>query len=245
MAIEVFNRYEQKYLLDSETFLRVNEAVKRYMEPDAHSAGDTFYPICNIYYDTEDCNLIRSSLAKPAYKEKLRLRSYGRAKSDDVVFLEIKKKYRGLVNKRRTAFPLSAAADFIKTGELPQMQNYMNPQVTKELSYFVKTHTLLPKAFVAYDRIAYFGKEEQDLRISFDRNLRARNDTLTLTAPDTGIPIIPRDTYVMEVKTRFAEPLWLTDLLNSENLHKRSFSKYGSFYLETIAAHTAGYIKTA
>ena len=93
MAIEVFNRYEQKYLLTRETFLKVNEAVKQHMEPDAHSAGDVFYPICNIYYDTEDCALIRASVAKPAYKEKLRLRSYGRAKPDDLVYLEIKKKY--------------------------------------------------------------------------------------------------------------------------------------------------------
>ena len=236
MAIEVFNRYEQKYLLTRETFLKVNEAVKQHMEPDAHSVGDVFYPICNIYYDTEDCALIRASVAKPAYKEKLRLRSYGRAKPDDLVYLEIKKKYRCLVNKRRTAIPLSCAAEFVQTGALPQVLPCMNRQVMGELSYFVRTHTLMSKAFVAYDRIAYFDRETHDLRISFDRNLRARSDRLSLTSADTGAPIIRSDVYVMEVKTRFAAPLWLTDLLADHGLYKQSFSKYGSFYLDALTA---------
>ncbi len=236
MAVEVFNRYEQKYILNRETFFKVNEAVKQYMEPDSHSAGDVFYPICNIYYDTFDFALIRASVAKPAYKEKLRLRSYGRAKPGDLVYLEIKKKYQGLVNKRRTAISLPAAAEFIQTGRLSEISSDMNRQILAELSYFVRTHSLVPKAFVAYDRIAYFGKGNQDLRISFDHNLRARNKKLVLTAPDTSVPLIDSDVYIMEVKTRFAAPLWLTDLLVSHGLFKQSFSKYGSYYLNTLLA---------
>lgn len=112
----------------------------------------------------------------------------------------------------------------------------MNRQVMGELSYFVRTHTLVPKAFVAYDRIAYFDRETHDLRISFDRNLRARSDRLSLTSADTGAPIIRSDVYVMEVKTRFAAPLWLTDLLADQGLYKQSFSKYGSFYLDALTA---------
>ena len=100
----------------------------------------------------------------------------------------------------------------------------------------MRTHTLVPKAFGAYDRIAYFDSETHDLRISFDRNLRARSDRLSLTSADTGAPIIRSDVYVMEVKTRFAAPLWLTDLLADHGLYKQSFSKYGSFYLDALTA---------
>lgn len=230
MAIEVFNRYEQKYILDHETFLSVNETVKRFMEADAHSTGDNFYPICNIYYDTPDCDLIRTSLEKPAYKEKLRLRSYGRAKPGDQVFLEIKKKYQGLVNKRRTAITIGEAERFIQTGVMPDCSEDMNYQVLCELAAFIHRYSLVPKAYVAYDRIAYFDKGAHDLRISFDKNLRARDHSLTLTAQDIGVPIIDSDLYIMEVKTRYSAPLWLTQALEKYGIKRQSFSKYGTYY---------------
>lgn len=240
MAIEVFNRFEQKYIINHETFLRVNDVIKKHMKPDVHSAGDIFYPILNIYYDTEDCALIRASVSKPAYKEKLRLRSYGRAQAGGTVYLEIKKKYHGLVNKRRTAIKLDQAEKFVESGIPPCPDAQMNLQVLRELAYFVNLRHLVPKAFIAYDRIAYFGEgNDSDLRISFDRNLRARSTNLSLAAPDTGTPILDGGLYICEVKTRFAEPLWLTGLFTSENLHRQSFSKYGSYYLETRSIPSA------
>ena len=128
MAIEVFNRYEKKYMLDEVTFKRLLDRISDYMEPDKYNKNGQFYSISNIYYDTDDDYLIRKSLSKPVYKEKLRLRAYGVPDRDTKVFLEIKKKYKGIVNKRRTTLKLDEAYLFIQSGRVPPIQDYMNEQ---------------------------------------------------------------------------------------------------------------------
>ena len=129
MAIEVFNRYEHKYMLDENTFQAVIKIMDKHMVLDNHCQNHSLYTIANVYYDTEDNHLIRNSLSKPIYKEKLRMRSYGVPGTKDKVFLEIKKKYRGIVNKRRTALRLDEAYRFCEDGETPEYKPYMNAHV--------------------------------------------------------------------------------------------------------------------
>ena len=133
MAIEVFNRYEKKYRITDDCYQRLRERLLEYMEPDAHSRDGEFYTICNIYYDTPQNELISRSLEKPVYKEKLRLRSYGVVTPEDKVFLEIKKKFKKKVNKRRTKLRLAEAYAFVESGKIPKQQPYMNAQVLREL----------------------------------------------------------------------------------------------------------------
>lgn len=228
MAIEVFNRFEHKYLLDKETYKKVIAVMDRHMEMDEHNKNHTPYTIANIYYDTEDDHLIRNSLSKPAYKEKLRLRSYGVPEPTDRVFVEIKKKYNGIVNKRRTKLTLKEAMDFLASGTAPEYKPYMNRQVQKEISYFLKLYTLEPKVYLAYDRIAYFEKDNPDLRISFDTNIRARRYDLRPDLGDYGEPVLAEGLYLMEVKTALAKPLWLTHMLSQLQIRRTSFSKYGT-----------------
>ena len=97
MDKSIFKRHELKYLVSAEQREFIESEFERYMIPDEHGEST----ICNIYYDTHDFRLIRRSLEKPVYKEKLRLRSYGTASKDEKVFLELKKKYKGIVYKRR------------------------------------------------------------------------------------------------------------------------------------------------
>lgn len=96
MAKEVFNRFEHKYLLNQKTYEEVLCQMDRHMELDAYNAGHKPYTIANIYYDTADDYLIRTSLSSPTYREKLRLRAYGVPKMDSTVFLEIKRSIMGL-----------------------------------------------------------------------------------------------------------------------------------------------------
>ena len=138
MAIVVFSRYEKKYLIDDSTYRYIIDSISDHMVPDKYSKNGEFYNIANIYYDTLDDALIRASIEKPVYKEKLRLRSYGVPELDDKVFLEIKKKYKGLVNKRRTKLKLCEAYDLTMDGIYPEIQDYMNPQVLSEIEYFLK-----------------------------------------------------------------------------------------------------------
>ena len=234
MAIEIFNRHEQKYLLDEDTFQKVIEVMDKHMMPDKYNVNHEPYTISNIYFDTEDDYLIRTSLSKPKYKEKLRLRSYGVPKNDSNVFLEIKKKFNDIVNKRRTVLKLSEAYDFISSGKPPEIKEYMNKQVLKEIEYFLQVYRLKPKVYLAYDRIAYFEKGNDDLRISFDENIRTRRYDVALEDGDYGEKLLPDGVYLMEIKTSKAMPLWLTDMLTRYNIKKQSFSKYGTEFKKAI-----------
>ncbi|MBQ8798025.1 MAG: polyphosphate polymerase domain-containing protein [Lachnospiraceae bacterium] len=238
MAIEVFNRYEKKYRITDECYKKLRERLLEYMEPDAHSRDGEFYTICNIYYDTVHNDLIRRSQEKPVYKEKLRLRSYGVVTPEDKVFLEIKKKYKGLVNKRRTKLKLAEAYAFVESGELPVHQSYMNAQVLRELQYFLKRMDmeLRPALFLSYDRVAMFGKDNKDFRVTFDRNITTRRYDLGLHYGVYGEKLLPEDEWIMEVKIENAMPLWMTKILSEFQIYPASFSKYGTEYTNYVTA---------
>lgn len=228
MAAEVFNRYEHKYIIEKETFDRIKPVIEANMMPDKHNDSGRFYTISNIYFDTDDDFLIRNSLSKPVYKEKLRLRRYGAEEDNPRAFLEIKKKFNGIVNKRRTAIGLDEAMDFVKTGKIPPVKEYMNKQILKEIEYFLNCYDLKPKLYLAYDRIAYFDKNDPDLRISFDANIRSRRNNVALDCGDYGELIFDSGKYLMEIKTSRSKPLWLCNMLTEHKIRRVSFSKYGT-----------------
>lgn len=234
MAIEVFNRYEHKYLIDKKTYKKVIEVMDKHMQLDKYNKNREPYTIANIYYDTPDDYLIRTSLEKPAYKEKLRLRAYDIPGPDSLVYLEIKKKFNGIVNKRRSSLTLSEAYDFVKTGEIPHIKDYMNKQVLKEIAYFLSFYELYPKLYLSYDRIAYFENGNPDLRVSFDRNIRSRRYDVLLEKGTYGKKLLDDSLYLMEIKTSVAKPLWISDMLNELGIKRSSFSKYGTEFADHI-----------
>lgn len=234
MAIEVFNRYENKYMIDEKMFVRLQSRLSDYMEPDDYNKHGEAYTIANIYYDTQDNHLIRTSLAKPRYKEKLRIRAYGVPESDSKVYIEIKKKVAGLVNKRRSAMKLDEAYSFLEAGNLPELNPKMNTQVLREIGYILEQHELKPALYLAYDRRAYFGNGNHDLRISFDANIRTRRDDLRLESGMYGQQLLEKDTWLMEVKVGQSMPVWLTRLLSENKIYPTSFSKYGTEYMRTL-----------
>ncbi|MDR1157209.1 MAG: polyphosphate polymerase domain-containing protein [Oscillospiraceae bacterium] len=235
MAVEVFNRYENKYLLDSQTALWLQDRLAGSMEPDAYNGRRALYTIANLYYDTDDSSLIRTSLAKPRYKEKLRLRAYGVPAGADEIYVEIKKKVRGLVNKRRSALPLGEAYAFLR-GEPLTYRPPMNRQVLREAAYLIKRCALRPMLCLAYERRAYFGIGRHDLRVSFDTNLRARRTALRLEAGTHGAPLLDGGMWVMEIKVAQSIPVWLCRLLSEARIYPVSFSKYGTEYKERLRA---------
>ncbi|MCM8710098.1 polyphosphate polymerase domain-containing protein [Clostridium sp. SYSU_GA19001] len=234
MAIEVFKRHECKFLIDEDIYKEIQNKLSEYMELDEYNKTHEFYTISNIYYDTPDSYLIRHSLSKPEYKEKLRLRAYGVPREDEKVYLEIKKKVCGVVNKRRTKLRLNEAYDFVRTGQKPELKKYMNKQVLNEIEYILKIYDLEPKLYLAYDRKAMFGIESRDLRITFDTNIRSRRYDLRLESGDYGESLLPEGKWLMEVKAEKNIPLWLTKLLSEYKIYKTSFSKYGKEYERMI-----------
>ncbi|GHU45686.1 molecular chaperone [Clostridia bacterium] len=230
MAIEVFNRKENKYLITDDVFARFQSELSEYMTTDAHNTDGKPYQICNIYYDTDDNYLIRQSLSKPLYKEKLRLRSYGVPDRNGRVFIEIKKKFRGKVNKRRSAVSLESAYDFLESGLISEIQPHMNEQVLKETAIMLSQYSLAPKVYISYDRQAYFSKEDSGLRLSVDFNIRTRRTDLRLESGIYGDAILKDGQKIMEIKTTGSFPLWLVDLLSKHQIYPVSFSKYGTEY---------------
>jgi SPX domain protein involved in polyphosphate accumulation len=230
MGIEVFNRHESKFLIDRDIYEEVETKLLEYMEMDEYNKDHAFYTISNLYFDTRENNLISTSLAKPTYKEKLRLRAYGVPRPDEKVYLEIKKKVCGVVNKRRTKLKLGEAYDLVATGEKPTIKSYMNNQVLNEIEYILKIYDLEPKLYLAYDRKAFFSKINRDLRITFDSNIRTRRYDLKLESGDHGENLLDENKWIMEVKTENNIPIWLSTLLSKYKIYKTSFSKYGKEY---------------
>lgn len=223
MAQTVFNRVEKKYKLTQEKFENFWDELIQYMEVDQFGK----HTISNVYYDTKDDILVCRSIEKPAYKEKLRLRSYGQPTLSDMVFLEIKKKYNGIVNKRRIQLPLQAAYDYLEKDIPP----FPSTQILSELTYFKSLYNLFPKLVLCYERIALFGKEDPEFRITFDMNIRSRDTDLRLESGSQGTHYFENENmYLMEVKITNSTPLWFSKLLSKHEIYNTSFSKYGNIY---------------
>ncbi len=226
----VFERYEIKYLITNSQRKTVMNAMENYMKPDAYGKST----ICNIYYDTPDYYLIRHSLEKPVYKEKLRVRSYGRADSRDNVFVELKKKYQEVVYKRRITLPEREAMFYLGS----DAYGGLDGQIGSEIDYFRFFYKeLAPKVYISYDREAFYEKEDDSFRVTFDENIMWRDRDLSLTEAPYGRKILPPGTSLMEVKTSGGIPLWMTSVMSENGIFKTSFSKYGRAYNALVATH--------
>jgi hypothetical protein len=217
-----FLRVEKKYLLDEPRYAAILDAISSRMVEQTYGAST----ILNIYYDTPDWRLIRASIEKPLYKEKLRLRAYGAVTDDSEVFIEIKKKFHGIVYKRRAALSLLDARAFLSS----PLRTPGDDQVLREADWMLNTYGLAPAAAISYDRAAFIGKDDPDFRVTIDRNLTGRTDALDLTGGSHGDVILRDGQYLMEVKSAGGMPLWMCHLLDELRVFPISFSKYGTYY---------------
>ena len=219
MAEGIFKRLEVKYLLSEEQYNRLRVKLRGHMQDDEYGLSQ----ISSIYYDTDNYDVIRTSLEKPSYKEKLRLRVYGEVTKDSKAFLELKKKYDGVVYKRRITLPLKEALDYLNKGIYPSKDS----QILKEIDYFIRYYRPARKTYIAYDRIAMYGLEDKELRITFDKDIRAAFDTDLMEPPKELKTVVGNGNRLMEIKVQGAMPLWLTEALSELKIYPVSFSKYG------------------
>ena len=221
--METFRRFEKKYLLTDEQFSQFLYLMKGHVMPDAFYETD----IRSIYYDTSDHELIRRSIEKPEYKEKLRVRSYGEVKGDEPVFVELKKKFDGIVYKRRTkALSRQLLTDIYHC-------SFKDPQVGKEIMYALNYYgRLRPSIFIGCKRVSFVGKEDKDLRITFDRDITYRMEDLSLSRSEKDKQLT--DKTIVELKVKDAMPLWLTQILDEIKAYPRGYSKAGSAFLKEL-----------
>lgn len=249
----VFERHEKKYMLDQKQFCQIRKELAGHMEPDRYGS----YTISNIYYDTDDYGLIRNSLEKPVYKEKLRVRSYGVPGDNDPVFVEIKKKYDGVVYKRRISLPKAVADRCLTEAQEGSREpggdggtraasacgsfagavgkNSPDYQIACELDWFIRYYRPHPAVYLAYDRTAYFSRETPGLRITFDTGIRFRQERLDLSSGDEGQRLQEENQVLMEIKIPGTMPLWLAQILGRLRIYPVSYSKYGTCYRECLS----------
>ena len=228
-----FQRYELKYLIGKSQRDALKALMAAYMKGDDY--GKT--TVCNLYYDTPSRLLIRRSMDKPVYKEKLRVRSYGAARPGETVFVELKKKYQSVVYKRRAAMTEREAMAYLqgKTKPCP------GSQITREIDYFLRFYQeLTPSVFLSYDREAFFAKDGSGFRVTFDQNILWRENKLSLCGGVGGCSLLKDGQVLMEIKTAGAIPLWLTGFLSENQIYKTSFSKYGSAYQAILNSNRKG-----
>lgn len=228
----IFQRVEKKYLLNEDQLCYFMKILNQRTTPDEY--GKT--TICNVYYDTPDFQLIRASIEKPPYKEKLRMRSYGIPQKNDPVFLEIKKKLKGVVYKRRVQMTLANALRYTQN----RIYTLESSQILREIDYFMDFYHPQPSVFIAYDRVARYGNEDPELRITLDSNIRWRKEDLVLSNGDWGTPLLESGNYLLEIKLLGAMPLWLCHCLDEIRAFPTSYSKYGACYKQNLYAAPLG-----
>lgn len=217
--IAVMKRYELKYCLTKEQVQYFKEKVLEHMKIDKYGLTT----ISSIYFDTPNYSLINRSIEKPAYKEKIRLRSYGLAKENSKVFLEIKRKNEKIVYKRRIVTTEKDAEEFFLNNK-----EFDEGQISKELQAFKENYGYLePKYLIIYDRIAYY-QDESDLRVTLDMNPRYRTEDLNLHTSLNGKPLLGEGEAILETKVQHSVPLWLVKILTEGKIYQSSFSKVGT-----------------
>lgn len=230
---KIFKRHEKKYLMSESQY----QLLMRFLDNCVQMNEFGKSSICNLYLDTPDFQLIRQSIDKPVYKEKLRLRSYGVPDANGTVFLELKKKFKKVVYKRRISMSLSEANQFIETKRMPPNAGQIERELCWAMNYYKQ---LAPRMYISYDRLAYQGIEDPELRITFDRNIRWRIKSLDLAQGIFGAPLLREDQYLMEIKAVGAFPMWLTEDLDCLGIYPTSFSKYGRAYKQLLARSLDG-----
>lgn len=226
-----FKRREMKFLLDDSQYRLLSDEISRYMTEDKFG----LHTIMNIYLDNLNDDLIRNSIEKPVYREKLRLRAYGKGAADDSeAFLEIKKKFKGVTYKRRLEGRYKELFDYITEGKPPELPDFEHRQVFEEIDYLIKRMSLIPRIIICYDREAFFGNEDKEFRLTFDGNIRFRRDDLDLRSGDRGEIFDNAPYRIMEVKSAGSIPMWLVKILSENGIYQGSFSKYATIYREEM-----------
>lgn len=226
MTIEVFTRKEQKYLITLDQYTLLLEHIMPYMRPDRFGA-DGMYTVSSLYFDSDAHTIYFETKNKLDFRQKLRLRVYDDTDIDSTSFFEVKQKHNRVVNKRRMSLPLREAYRYLLEDDKRLSDfNTSNLQVLREIDRFRTLYKLKPEMVVSYDRHALHGIDDPELRITFDLNLRCRNDDLLLESGSSGQNFIDQNLVVLEVKINNSVPLWLTRILQALQCAQRSASKY-------------------
>lgn len=227
MAIEVFTRREQKYLITKQQYQALIKKLNYRMRPDLNGI-DGRYTVTSLYFDNEDRDIYYETKNRLRFRQKLRLRVYDDTDINGTAFFEVKQKHNKVVNKRRMILPLQEAYRYLSysPGESREGYETSNTQVLREIDHFRWLYQLEPEMIVSYDRHALHEIDNPDLRITFDFNMRTRNDNFAVEDGPYGDNFVDTDLVILEVKVDDSVPLWLTRILQEVQCDQRGASKF-------------------
>lgn len=229
--MDTFRRSELKYLCSDEEAEQFYRKIQEHIHPDLYYQ----YTVHSVYLDNDQNMFAIYSLNHPKYKAKLRLRSYSNPLKDDIVYLELKKKWNGIVYKNRIELTYRQAMDYLDYNVSLSVSN----GTTREIDYLLKYANPEQRVTLLYDRTCWQGKDEEDLRITFDRRIRYRMNDISLV--ETGLEKeLLKNQVMMEIKAEYRYPLWLVHALREMNFKPVSFSKYGNVYRRNFTAFQGG-----
>lgn len=227
MGNNIFKRVEQKYILSFKEYKLLQKMIRERFNKDKYYKSKIY----NIYFDNDNNDMIINSIEKPIFKDKIRVRSYSEVKDDDdIVYLEMKQKYKHVVYKRRVMMTFKEYNDYINNHVISDNAG----QIMKEIDYYINYYKVFPYMSVMYDRVSYYSKEDENLRVTFDSNLRSRRCNLGLCDDKIDEKYFDDDMYIMEVKGINNLPKWFVDVLSTNKIYPRSFSKVGSIYIKNM-----------
>lgn len=249
---DVFERKEVKYRLNARQYQVLSAVIAKHMVLDEFGRTS----VTSLYFDTPTRSLVERSLDKPLYKEKFRMRRYGSATTGDRVFLEIKKKFDGIVYKRRVSLSHAAAYAYMNgmayesacvrypLADPVMADESLGPrsiQIAREIDSFVMRYRpLRPSMMLVCDRSAYTAVDDDEVRITFDTDVAYRDMFRMDSKNDPLMPLIKPGEVIMEVKVSHSFPLWLVRALRDCQAYPSSFSKYGEAYCACLAGISDG-----
>ena len=228
-VIRKFNRFELKYLITLQQAEKFKSALRAYLVPDEHGNNNGRYALASLYYDSPDLRCYWEKVDGVKFRRKLRIRRY---EMDEVfteetpVFVEIKQRVDRVTQKRRAILPYSEALRLCNDRQIPDHAPD-DKVIIEEIYVFLWQYNLRPVSIVRYERQAFIGTDyDIGLRVTFDTSLSFQSHQLHLHEQPSGLPMLPANFVVMEIKVNERIPYWLTEMVAAHNLQMNRISKY-------------------
>jgi SPX domain protein involved in polyphosphate accumulation len=228
-SVRKTNRFEIKYLTSTNVANHFKQVISTYLIPDEHGNHQGSYQVASLYYDTSDFRFFWEKLDGIKFRRKLRIRRYRSSEPmtpDSPVFVEIKKRYNRVTQKRRALLPYQEALRLCNERRIPP-HDPQDTLVIEEVARMVEEYNLKPVSLLSYTRQAWIGTDyEIGLRVTFDTSLEHYPSHLQLDDLSSGLPMIAAHMTIIEIKINDRIPYWLTELVAKHNLKLVRFSKY-------------------
>ncbi len=233
-------RHEAKYIVEPRLIPQIREFIRPFCVPDPNADGDPpEYHITTLQLDSFTLALHRAKDLEAVNRFKLRCRTYG-LEGTSPVFLEIKRKIKGIIVKSRVVIPREYWGPGLFQREFPSDLPFRSRHERFNFIEFRRLMHVLdarPVMLIRYTRESYMGRNDTYARITFDRRLcycpaqgwalppqgvrwRPMDSSMALRRPYSG--------FILELKAYRDAPEWMVEMTERFNLVRTGFCKYST-----------------